>query len=167
MAEHESFLCKFTREFKKQDMDCNGVLDEQQFRQLLINMHSICEANGVGLFAFDQNVENEIDSLLGAIDPQNNQHITYSEIVQLLSQRTVPYYPGGEYNLNVINQEPKQVPILEKFVKFAPDADNYFYPDDQSNQIQAPIGAQYASEPQAERRGLDKEIAEMDEESSI
>lgn len=85
LEEHENFLSKFTYEFKKQDTDCNGILDEAQFRQLIINMHKVCETNDAnfasGLFSFDQNVEGEIQSLLEAVDPQNNQMITYSEIV--------------------------------------------------------------------------------------
>ena len=48
-------------------------------------MHKVCETNDAnfasGLFSFDQNVEGEIQSLLEAVDPQNNQMITYSEIV--------------------------------------------------------------------------------------
>ena len=76
LEEHENFLCKFTFEFKKQDTDCNGILDEAQFRDLIINMHQVCETNDAnfaqGLFSFNQNVEAEIQSLLEAVDPQNN-----------------------------------------------------------------------------------------------
>ena len=32
LEEHENFLSKFTYEFKKQDTDCNGIIDEAQFR---------------------------------------------------------------------------------------------------------------------------------------
>ena len=45
-------------------------------------MHQVCEG---GLYSFEQDVDVEIEQLLEAVDPQNNQRITYSEIVQLLS----------------------------------------------------------------------------------
>ena len=65
-------------------------------------MHNICEG---GLFSFDQVVAAEIDLLLEAVDPQNNQRITYSEIVQLLSQKTVPCYPNNEITVAIVTQE--------------------------------------------------------------
>lgn len=76
-------------------------------------MHQICEG---GLYTFDQNVDAEIELLLEAVDQQNNQRITYSEIVQLLSQRTVPCYPNNEITVACVTSEARQVPILEKFV---------------------------------------------------
>lgn len=80
-------------------------------------MHQICEG---GLYTFDQNVDAEIELLLEAVDQQNNQRITYSEIVQLLSQRTVPCYPNNEITVACVTSEARQVPILEKFVQFTP-----------------------------------------------
>ena len=115
LQEHEKFLSKFTQEFKKVERESTGVLDELQFKFLINQMHNICEG---GLFSFDQDVAAEIDLLLEAVDPQNNQRITYSEIVQLLSQKTVPCYPNNEITVAIVTQEAVQMPILEKFVTF-------------------------------------------------
>ena len=93
------------------------------------------------------------------MDPQNNQMITYSEIVQLLSQRTVPFYPGGEYKVNVISQEPKYVPILEKFVKYAPEIEHMPQSDFDLNRVTASIGG-------SEACSSSKRIDEMHEEES-
>ena len=65
-------------------------------------MHRACEG---GLFSFDQDVDAEIDRILEAVDPQNNQRITYSEMVQVLSQQTVPCYPNNEITVAVVTQE--------------------------------------------------------------
>ena len=97
--EHENFLSKFTHEFKQVDQEAIGVLNEHQFKLLIANMHRVCEG---GLFCFDQDVEGEIEELLEGVDPQNNQRMTYSEVVQLLSQRTVPCYPNNEITVAVV-----------------------------------------------------------------
>ena len=76
--EHENFLAKFTQEFKQVDVEALGVLNEHQFKQLIANMHMACEG---GLFSFEQEVDAEVEVLLEGVDPQNNQRITYSEIV--------------------------------------------------------------------------------------
>lgn len=52
--------------------------------------------------------QEEVDYLLGQIDPYNNNKMTYSEVVQLLSSHMVPS--------NDPNMGPNQsIPILEKF----------------------------------------------------
>ena len=38
----------------------------------------------------EANAESDIDTLLRVVDPHNNQQMTYSEVVQLLSNQLVP-----------------------------------------------------------------------------
>lgn len=38
----------------------------------------------------ETNAESDIDTLLRVVDPHNNQQMTYSEVVQLLSNQLVP-----------------------------------------------------------------------------
>lgn len=64
---HERFLHKFVKLFRQFDTDRNGILNELEFRKLIL--------------ATDPNkTEEEIDSLLNSIDPYNNQQITFSEV---------------------------------------------------------------------------------------
>lgn len=58
--------------FKKIDTDTNGILNEDEFKQLLISMKVV-------------STEEEIDKLLQIVDPFNNQRITFSECLSLLS----------------------------------------------------------------------------------
>jgi hypothetical protein len=76
LQEHEKFLGKFTQIFKMVDHDSNGIIDENQFRDLIQNM---------GIIEFQEDVE----ALLTAVDPHNNKQMTYSEIVQLLSSVSI------------------------------------------------------------------------------
>lgn len=50
LSEHERFLSKFTRQFKRVDQEALGILNELQFKQLLQAMHEEIEG---GLFSFD------------------------------------------------------------------------------------------------------------------
>ncbi len=90
LKEHERFLSKFNLKFKAYDSDHDGVLNEQEFKELLRNLKVIDK-------------EEDIEFLLQQVDPFNNQKMTYSQIVSALSQHTV-------------NHENQQVPVLEKFV---------------------------------------------------
>ncbi len=75
------------------DQDSNGILDENEFRDLIIKMGVV-------------NTMEDVEQLLHIIDPHNNKQMTYSEIVQLLSSQ-----------LTVIGSDnQRQVPLLEKFV---------------------------------------------------
>ena len=94
MFEHERFLRKFTQYFKTVDRDTNGVLDEIEFRELIQNMQVISS-------------DQEIDFLLQTVDPHNNNRMTYSEIVTLLSNYFVP---RDDINENLT------MPLLEKFI---------------------------------------------------
>ena len=39
LQEHEKFLSAFTQLFKSVDSDSNGILDENQFRELIVRMN--------------------------------------------------------------------------------------------------------------------------------
>lgn len=68
LKEHERFLLKFNQNFKRFDLNQDGVLDESEFRSLVISMGVLKE-------------QQEVEQLLHQIDPYNNQKMTYSEIV--------------------------------------------------------------------------------------
>ena len=58
--------------YKRFDLDCDGCLNEEEFKNLVYSMGVLKE-------------ESEVEPLLHQIDPFNNQKMTYSEIVSLLS----------------------------------------------------------------------------------
>ena len=61
--------------------------------------------------------EEEIESLLAKVDPDNNQKMTYSEVVLVLSSHMVPKDPMNP-NSNA------QVALLEKFIQDADSNDD-------------------------------------------
>ena len=63
--------------FKQFDVNADGILNEQEFRSLLISMEILRD-------------QNEIEQILHQIDPYNNQLMTYSDVVSILSQHMVP-----------------------------------------------------------------------------
>ena len=77
LTQHEAFLFKFHSLFKRLDSDTNGILNEAEFSRLIKEI-GICDSDP------------EISYFLQMIDPFNNNSITFSEIVQLLSQHMVP-----------------------------------------------------------------------------
>lgn len=82
LQEHERFLGEFNQLFKQVDQDHNGVINEEEFRELIMSMNvMVNNPNGSN---------REIETLLRVIDPFNNQQMTYSEVVQLLSNQLVP-----------------------------------------------------------------------------
>ena len=110
------FLKIFTQIFKSIDEQKHGILIEDEFRSLLEVMHSSCGdkidsrkleiPNDLPVnFTLIDN-EQEIFYLLQQVDPFNHNHITFSEVVQLLSSHMAP------------SENPFQVdsvPLLEKF----------------------------------------------------
>eukprot|EP01029_Cantina_marsupialis_P007920 TRINITY_DN1903_c0_g1_i1.p1 TRINITY_DN1903_c0_g1~~TRINITY_DN1903_c0_g1_i1.p1 ORF type:complete len:660 (+),score=241.96 TRINITY_DN1903_c0_g1_i1:96-2075(+) len=70
---HEKFLAKFRRFFRDVDNGKSGVINEVQFRELLsrIDVHK---------------TDADVNGLLELVDPYNNQKITFSEAVSVLSQ---------------------------------------------------------------------------------
>lgn len=97
LKEHEKFLYKFIVMFKQVDIDNNGVLNEEEFIDLVKRM-KICAED-----------EQEIMKFLEVVDPYNNQEITFSEIVHLFSAHMVP---SGD-----LENPAREIPILEKFAK--------------------------------------------------
>ena len=81
------------------DEDEDGILDEDQFRRLIETMQVVDSQ--------------EIDTLLTKVDPFNNQKMTYSEIVHLLS---------GHMTSKSMT-DASQIPILEKFITDGIDED--------------------------------------------
>ena len=63
------------------DADRNGVINEDEFRELLIQMRVL-------------NKEEDLILLLQIVDPYNNQKMTYSEVVHLLSSHMISM--GGD-----------------------------------------------------------------------
>jgi Ca2+-binding EF-hand superfamily protein len=66
-------LYEFNLLFKQLDEDNDGILNEHQLRQLLVSMSVVVAT------------EQDLDTLLKVVDPNNNKTVTYSQIVQLLS----------------------------------------------------------------------------------
>lgn len=77
MQEHERFLSKFIALFKHVDADRDGIIDEMGFRELLDQMAIL-------------NMDAEVELILAQIDPNNNQKMTFSQIVHTLSNSMVP-----------------------------------------------------------------------------
>lgn len=73
LKSHENFLAAFIEKFKTVDRDQNGIVDEEEFRQLI---RIIDPRNEMGM---------KIDELLDLLDPFSNDIITFSSIVTLLS----------------------------------------------------------------------------------
>jgi hypothetical protein len=93
LSEHERFLRSFTELFKTVDSDLDGVISEDEFRMLMSQMNIVTS-------------DEETLLLLHQVDPFNNQRMTYSEVVHLLSSHLVPKSPDSQ----------QMIPILEKFV---------------------------------------------------
>ncbi len=79
LSEHEKFLYDFTQLFKQVDSDRNGIINEDEFRDLLSQMKVLHK-------------DEELIVLLQIVDPYNNQKMTYSEIVHLLSSHMISAY---------------------------------------------------------------------------
>ena len=75
LREHEKFLSRFSVEFRVVDVNNDGVVDEGQFRTLMKRLKVV----PVEL----------IEKFLQDIDPFNNQKITFSECVHLLSTEMI------------------------------------------------------------------------------
>ena len=99
LQEHEKFLKCFTDIFKAVDETKHGVVNELQFRVLIAKMGII------------QN-DDEVNYLLSQVDPYNNNKMTYSEVVQLLSSHMVP--SDGIVGIDGVETN-QSIPILEKF----------------------------------------------------
>lgn len=68
LQEHDKYLFCFNQLFKQVDVDSDGIITEEQFRQLIACMN---------VFHPDS-FEREVNRLLKIIDPHNNKTMTYS-----------------------------------------------------------------------------------------
>jgi hypothetical protein len=73
---HIKYLKPFIKLFQTIDTDRDGVLDEEQFVELIKNMN---------IFD-DENIQRIIEEFLNNIDPYQNKHIIFSDIVELFSK---------------------------------------------------------------------------------
>ena len=73
---HIKYLKPFVKLFQSIDTNRNGFLDEEQFIELVQNMKIFGE----------ENIPQIIEEFLNNIDPYQNKHITFSDIVELFSK---------------------------------------------------------------------------------
>ena len=91
LREHEKFLGFFVQVFKGADVDRDGILNENEFRSMMMNLGFNQDGLGSDFQA------RRIEKFLQDIDPYSNQKITFSECVQLLSSETVTISRGDPY----------------------------------------------------------------------
>ena len=100
IKQREKQLKNFVNIFKSVDKDNNGVINEEEFVNLLYNMN-----------IFGDNLKQKIVELLTQIDPYNNKQITFSECVNLF--QSIPYEPEGNINNNN-NQQGNNMSLLDR-----------------------------------------------------
>jgi Ca2+-binding EF-hand superfamily protein len=86
LREHEKFLSFFVSQFKQVDSDRDGVINEQQFASLMASLgfrEDYAQSISGDFHA------SRIDKFLELVDPFNNNKITFSECVHLLSSELV------------------------------------------------------------------------------
>lgn len=106
LSEHEKFLYDFTQLFKQVDTDRNGIINEDEFRDLLSQMRVLHK-------------DEELIVLLQIVDPYNNQKMTYSEIVHLLSSHMISAYDDEQDTISQLGSTNNlfgEISVLEKFV---------------------------------------------------
>ena len=82
----EKYLRNFVMKFKKYDQDNNGIINEEEFINLIFSLN-----------LFRNRVNENVVELLTIIDPNNNKQITFSECVELLSNQP---YKDEQGNIN-------------------------------------------------------------------
>ena len=70
----ENYLKNYVYCFKVVDMDNDGVINEEEFTELLSKLN-----------CFNTNFPEEVKRLLNIIDPFNNKQFTFSESISLFS----------------------------------------------------------------------------------
>lgn len=92
----DKYLRNFYYLFKKVDSDNNGIINEDEFIDL-INLMDVYPK---------KNVEQTIDKLLNKIDPFNNKQMTFSQCVVLFSQDFIEDTDdqGNSTKLNVLDK---------------------------------------------------------------
>ena len=99
IKQREKQLKNFVQMFKSVDKDNNGIINEEEFVNLLYNMN-----------IFGDQLKQKIVELLTQIDPYNNKQITFSECVNLF--QSIPYEPEGNINNN--NQQGNNMSLLDR-----------------------------------------------------
>ncbi len=69
LSEHEKFLQAFTNLFKSLDTDSNGILNEEEFRELLRRVNNLTTS----MPDDSEDLSEHIETLLNRIDPHNNK----------------------------------------------------------------------------------------------
>ncbi|CAD8107064.1 unnamed protein product [Paramecium sonneborni] len=92
LKSHEKYLKKFIVTFKQMDTDANGIIDENEFRNLI-------EVLNFGAEDLD------IQKYLNIIDPYSHQQITFSQCVTLFSSESVPGSNGQIQILQKISEQ--------------------------------------------------------------
>jgi hypothetical protein len=89
---HEKFLRQFCAVFREYDPEAKGLLDEKDFRLLVLKVNP-------------NKTHDELDHLVAAVDPYNNQLITYSQVVnvlqdeiEILASGLHPNFPASDFN---------------------------------------------------------------------
>ncbi|EGR31721.1 hypothetical protein IMG5_103650 [Ichthyophthirius multifiliis] len=86
LKSHEKFLRKFIQLYRSVDQDQNGIINENEFRDLLIKM-------GI------EKDETEIQKMLSQVDAYNKQQITFSQCVTLFSSELIVCDGGNQMSI--------------------------------------------------------------------
>ncbi|CAD8185467.1 unnamed protein product [Paramecium pentaurelia] len=92
LKSHEKYLKKFIMTFKQMDTDANGIIDENEFRNLIDILNFGAE-------------DLDIQKYLNIIDPYSHQQITFSQCVTLFSSESVPGSNGQLQILQKISEQ--------------------------------------------------------------
>ena len=95
----EKYLKNFVKMFRKYDVDFDGVLNENEFINMIKEI-PYCQ----------NNVDDYIFRFLSTIDPFNNKKITFSECVSILSMEMIEENSeeNDKININEDNKEKKE-----------------------------------------------------------
>jgi len=88
LKSHDKYLRNFVYLFKKVDQDNNGIVNEEEFLQLL---------QALNIYKDDFNEQG--NRLLNIIDPYNKQFLTFSETVSLFSME---FIQDGDRKLSIL-----------------------------------------------------------------
>ena len=78
MKSHDKYLRNFVYLFKRIDQDNNGIINEEEFLNML---------QSINIYKDDFN--QQATRLLNIIDPYNKQYITFSETISLFSMEFI------------------------------------------------------------------------------
>ena len=78
MKSHDKYLRNFVYAFKRVDQDNNGIINEEEFLNML---------QSINIYKDDFN--EQATRLLNIIDPYNKQYITFSETISLFSMEFI------------------------------------------------------------------------------